>query len=98
MKTVIDSAEYSNALFREFGFQPDIHPVVLQIENILIRHILHHAVNPRVLMITPSICVLHIRFVRSSRDHEVIVTFSESETEVIRHNLLVVALPVQLAA
>ena len=99
MKTIVDAPEFANALFKEFGPRPDDDPAVLEVEETMIRHVTTQTREGiPVVSVAPGIFALHIHFRKEGHPHELIVTFSESETELFRLSLLVVPVSLGLAA
>ncbi len=54
--------------------------------------------DPRVIQIARGISILHLSVERRGCPYELIVTLSESANEVFRHSLVVVPVPLALAA
>jgi hypothetical protein len=99
MKCLIDSSEFDSTKFRVFGAHPDNDPAILQLDDAFIEYvILKNRENVCLLSVASGIWVMRINIKIAGRPHELIVTFSESETELIRHSLLVVPMFVSLAA
>ena len=99
IKTIVDSADFVSALFREFGTQPDTAEPILQLDEAFLNYFAKlNSEGSLVLPVAPGISILHICFLRSGQPHELIVTFSESQNELVRHNLLIVPVLAALAA
>lgn len=99
IKTIVDSAEYESALFREFGSQPDTDAAILELDEAFISYFTCESLHcANLLTIAPGIRVLHVAFEREGLPHELIVAFSESPNELFRHSLVVVPTRVAIAA
>jgi hypothetical protein len=89
MKTIVDLPTYTQSIFREFGLKADVHPAILGLQDALIEYVT--AENLRAVAITPQIRAIHVTFERDGRENDLIVTFSETATEIFMQSLLVVA-------
>jgi|GEM_PF-6093478 hypothetical protein len=95
MKHIIHGESYDAALFSGvFGEQPDLHPDILDIDDVLLKYASSEKIDRNTLLnLSPGNGVAFLTISRNGAHYLLLVPFHESETEIIKLNLIVQALP-----
>lgn len=100
MKTLFQAESYDAMLFSGmFGNEPDCHSDILDIDDVFLKYASGGENDSLSLIkLSPTTGLVFLTICRNQVNHLLLVPFVELETEIIKLNLIVRALPTALAA